>query len=170
MEVVLTMKVFVVVLGLIIATLLSGKSGLERKGEIAGIRSDCGIPSTQLTGVAATQVMIRAYSATGKLDINNNVLAQRDAFTLGTRVLLTCDVTGPPQGDRVLSYKWYHGCTGRPNSRCEVRDRDPYYRVVNDTLLVDVTSLDHGGRYYCFVQEPKAAPMNTFTPIITVAG
>ena len=144
--------------------------GQGRKGERAGIRSDCGVPSTLLAGVAATQVMIRAYSTTGELDINNNVLAQRDAFTLGTRVLLTCDVTGIPQGGKVLSYKWYHGCTGRPNSTCEIQDGDPYYRVVNDTLLVDVTSLDHGGRYYCFVQEPNAVPLDSFTPIISVAG
>ena len=88
-------------------------------------------------------VRIRAYNATGELDI------RRDPFTLGTRVLLTCDVTGLPEDSEKNSYKWYHNCKGRPNSRCEIQDRDPYYRVVKDTLLVDVTSLDQGGRYYC---------------------
>ena len=111
--------------------------------------SDCAVPSIQLTGVAAVTVRIRAYSATGELDTT------RDPFTLGTRILLSCDVTGLPEASEVrevseaLSYKWYHNCTGHPNSRCEIQDRDPYYRVVKDTLLVDVTSLDQGGRYYC---------------------
>ncbi len=86
---------------------------------------------------------IKAYNATGELDI------RRDPFTLGTRVLLTCDVTGLPEASEVNSYRWYHNCTGHPNSRCEIEDRKPYYRVVKDTLLVDVTLLDQGGRYYC---------------------
>ena len=98
---------------------------------------------SQCTGVAAVTVRISAYNATGELDTT------RDPFTLGTRVLLTCDVTGLPEGSEVVNYKWYHNCPGRPNSRCEIQDGDPYYRVVKDTLLVDVTSLDQGGRYYC---------------------
>ena len=117
--------------------------------------------------------MIRAYNASGELDLNNNRLALRDAFTLGTRVLLTCDVKGLPRVGKVPSYKWYHGCTGRPNSTCEIQDRDPYYRAVNDTLLVDVTSWVLGGRYYCFVYLRKGASgtsLNGFTPLITVAG
>ena len=89
--------------------------------------------------------MIRAYNATGELDI------RRDPFTLGTRVLLTCEVTGHPEWNEPLSYKWYHKCTGVPNLDCEIPDGNPYYRVVSDTLLVDVTSLDQGGRYYCTV-------------------
>ena len=105
--------------------------------------SDCAVPSIQLTGVAAVTVSIRAYNATGELNI------RRDPFTLGTRVLLTCDVTGLPVGSEVVNYKWYHNCPVRPNSRCEIHDRDPYYRVVKDSLLMDVTSLDQGGRYYC---------------------
>ena len=103
----------------------------------------CGVPSIQLTGVAAVTASIRAYNATGELDIT------RDPFTLGTRVLLTCDVTGLPEGSEVGNYRWYHNCPVHPNSRCEIQDRDPYYRVVKDTLLVDVTSLDQGGRYHC---------------------
>ena len=57
--------------------------------------SDCAVPFIQLTGVAAVAVKIRAYNATGELDI------PRDPFTLGTSVLLTCDVTGLPK-DSVL--------------------------------------------------------------------
>ena len=145
-----------------------------RKGERVGIWSDCGVPSTQLTGVPATSALtIRAYNNTGELDLNNDVLTKRDAFTLGTRVLLTCDVTGLPQGGKVLSYRWEHNCTGGTHGRCEIRDRDPYYRAVNGTLLVDVTFWDQGGRYYCFVYLRKGAQatsLNSFTPIITVAG
>ena len=44
---------------------------------------------------------IKAYNATGEL---------RDPFTLGTRVLLTCDVTGLPEDSEVVSNKWYHNC------------------------------------------------------------
>ena len=86
---------------------------------------------------------IKAYNAIGELHF------RRNPFTLGTRVLLTCDVTGLPEGSETLSYKWYHNCAGRPNRLCEIQDGDPYYRVVKNTLLVDVTSLDQGGRYYC---------------------
>ena len=103
----------------------------------------CAVPSIQLTGVADVTVRIRAYNATGELDIRKN------AFTLGTRVLLTCDVTGLPEGNDVVNYKWYHNCPGSLDRMCEIGDGDPYYRVVKDTLLVDVTSLDQGGRYYC---------------------
>ena len=105
--------------------------------------SDCAVPSIQITGVAAVTLRIRAYNATGELDTT------RDPFTLGTRVLLTCDVTGLPEGSEAHNYRWYHNCTGLPIRRCQIQDRDPYYRVVKDTLLVDVTSLNQGGRYYC---------------------
>ena len=105
--------------------------------------SDCAVPSIQLIGIAAVTVKIRVYNATGELDI------RRDPFTLGTRVLLTCDVTGLREGSEALSYRWYHNCTGRPDRPCAIRDGDHYYRVVKDTLSVDVTSLDQGGRYYC---------------------
>ena len=116
-----------------------------------------------LTGVAAVTVSIRAYSATGELDIT------REPFTLGTRVLLTCDVTGLPEDSEVLSYRWYHNCTVRPNSRCEIQDRDPYYRVVKDTLLVDVTSLDQGGRYSCAVRSLSVTQSGT-TRELAVTG
>ena len=127
--------------------------------------SDCGLPSTQLTGVAAVAVRIRAYNATG-----NIILERKDAFTLGTRVLLTCDVTELPESSEVVSYSWYHSCTGGTQGRCQMRDRDPYYRVVNDTLLVDVISQDQGGRYYCFVKFSNKPQSNHFTSNIAVAG
>ena len=127
--------------------------------------------STQLTGVAAVTVRIRAYSATGEVDISNITPENRDAFTLGTRVLLTCDLT--LVGSEVVSYKWYHNCTKFPNSRCEIQDRDPYYRVVNDTLLVDVTSWDQGGWYFCvvhYLQEAQATSLTAVTRLLSVAG
>ena len=117
----------------------------------------------QRTGVAAVTVSITAYNATGELDI------PRDPFTLGTRVLLTCDVTGLSEGSETLSYKWYHNCTDLPNSRCEIRDRDDYYRVVNDTLMVDVTSSDQGGRYYCNVRYLQKT-LRAITHEVSVAG
>ena len=137
-----------VLLGFSTVTLLSGGRGAQPNGlllltEGMKLLRYCGIPSMQLTGVAAVTVSIRAYNATGELDIG------RDPFTLGTRVLLTCDVTELPEGSEVVNYKWYHKCTQLVNSRCEIRDGDAYYRVVEGTLLTDVTSLDQGGRYYC---------------------
>ena len=120
-----------------------------------------------LTEVAAVTVRFKAYNATGELDL------RRDPFTLGTRVLLTCDVTGLSDRNEVVSYRWYHNCTVIHNSRCEIRDGDPYYRVVNDTLLVDVTSWDQGGRYYCRVHGLQEGERRTFraaTRSISVAG
>ena len=127
-------------------------------------------PSIQLTGVVAVTAQIRAYTATGELDISNIVLKHRDAFTLGTRVLLTCNLT--LEGSEVLSYRWYHNCTEYPNSRCEVRDGDPYYKVVNDTLLMDVTSWDQGGWYFCVVHYLQEAEATNFRAVslLSVAG
>ena len=128
--------------------------------------SDCAVPSIQLTGVAAVTVKIRAYNATGELNITQDPFIP---FTLGTRVLLTCNVTGLPEDSKVGNYRWYHNCTGRPNSRCEIRDGNPYCRVVKDTLLVDVTSLDQGGRYYCTVQHQQETHRGV-TRELAVAG
>ena len=148
---VLTMKVIVVLLGLITATVPTGMSWLGTamiaREEWRELGTDGAILSTQLTGVAAVKVRIRAYNATG-----NIIHEHKDAFTLGTRVLLICDVTELPESSEVVSYSWYHGCTGGYQGRCQIQDRDPYYRVVNDTLLMDVISQDQGGRYYCFVK------------------
>ena len=118
------------------------------------------VSSIQLTGVAAVTVRISAYNATGELDIT------RDPFTLGTRVLLTCNVTGHSE---VVSYKWFHSCRELHNSRCKIEDENPYYKVVNDTVLVDVTSLDHGGWYYCTVQHQQETHRGT-TRELAVAG
>ena len=125
--------------------------------------SDCAVPSIQLTGVAAVAVRIRAYNVTGELDIISN------PFTLGTRVLLICDVTGLPQDSEVVSYSWFHNCTGPLDSRCVIQDSDPYYRVVEDTLLVDVTSSDQGGRYFCTVQHQQER-QEAITRELVVAG
>ena len=117
----------------------------------------------QLTGVAAITLSIRAYNATGELDI------RRDPFILGTRVLLTCDVTGLPVDSEVVSYRWFHSCTELDNSGCIIEDEKPYYRVLKDTLLVDVTSLEQGGRYYCTVQHRQETHRGT-TRELSVAG
>ena len=129
--------------------------------------TDCGAQSAHVTAYAAVKVRIRVYNATEELDI------RRDPFTVGTRVLLTCDVTEQSKGNEVLSYRWYRTCTGRPNSRCEIQDGDPYYRVVSDVLLVDVTSWDQGGRYYCIVHytnRTQEEVADALTRIISVAG
>ena len=106
---------------------------------------------------------ITAYDATGKQ------LDQRDAFTLGTRVLLICDVT-ELQGHEVVSYRWFRNCTGGMHGRCQIHDRDPYYRVVDDTLLVDVTSWDQGGKYSCFLKFSNKSDSSYHLSNINVAG
>ena len=111
---------------------------------------------------------IRAYNATGQLDIRDT--PGRDAFTLGARVLLTCDVTGITEGNEVVSYRWFRNCTGGSQGRCEIRDGDPYYRLVKDTLLMDITDWDQGGQYWCFVKFSTTFLSSRFTPSITVAG
>ena len=126
--------------------------------------SDCAVPSIQLTGVAAVTVKIRAYSATGELNVESN------PFTLGTRLLLSCDVTGVPEGSEVASYRWYHNCTGRFDRPCEIQDRDPYYRAAEDSLLMDVTSLDQGGRYYCNADSLPGKRRGAVTRALAVAG
>ena len=86
-----------------------GTEGSER----FGIRSDCvacEVPSTCLTGQATVTVKIRAYNAMGEVDMMTNNQMTVVAFTLGTRVLLTCNVTGLPEDSEVLRYKWYHKC------------------------------------------------------------
>ena len=137
-----TMKVLVVTLGLIIASLQSGKRGCQGEREGARMRMDCGVPSTQLTGVAVVASQIRVYGATGE---------RRNDVIMGTRVLLTCEVTGLTDGHEVVTYRWYHSCNGHFNSRCEIRAGDPYYRAVNDTLLVDVISWYREKWYFCTV-------------------
>ena len=135
------------------------------------LRSDCGILFICLTGQATVAVTIRAYNATGEVNIMTNNQIRVVAFTLGTRVVLTCDVTGLPEGREVLSYKWYHNCA---YERCEIREGDPYYRAVADTLLVDVISENNVGRYHCIVTYRKmggeSVTAKHFTPRIALAG
>ena len=110
---------------------------------------------------------IRAYSASGKLYTESGRTISIGSFTLGTRVLLTCDVTGLPEGSEVIRYKWYHNCT-RP--MCEIQEGTPYYRAVDDTLLVDVTSHDLRGMYYCDAEYGNEQSMRGFTSAISVTG
>ena len=112
-------------------------------------------------------VKIRAYNASGELDIESINTRHRDSFTLGTRVLLTCDVTGLPEWCEVISYKWYHNYTG---PMCQIQEGTPNYRAVDDTLLVDVTSHDMGGRYYCDVKHHNEQTMRVPTLELTVTG
>ena len=72
----------------------------------------------------------------------------------------------------MVSYRWFLNCT---QLRCQIGNGDPYYRVVADTLLVDVMLLDQGGRYYCFVKfrnmlRHEDISISTSTINITVAG
>ena len=121
--------------------------------------------------MGVTSVRIKGYRATGEVD----TLARTDntevAITLETRLVLTCIVTGLSEKNVVVSYRWFCSCTGGNQGRCEIRDGDPYYRVVKDTLLVDVTSLDHGKRYYCVVKVSNASgPSTGYTAILTMKG
>ena len=121
--------------------------------------------------MGATKVRICAYRATGEVDTLPRTDNTEVAITLGTRLLLICNVTGLSENNVVVSYRWFWSCAGGNQGRCEIRDGDPYYRVVNDTLLVDVTSLDHGKRYYCVVRVSNASGLSTgFTAILTMDG
>ena len=131
-----------------------------------------GAPSSQISGEAGVIARVRAYNATGEMDISSNIMPEpRDDFTLGARVLLICEVTGIPKESEVVNYTWYHNCTSSNQGGCEVRDGDPYYRVVSDILLVDVTSWDQGGRYFCFAKFHNHLPQTSYpTSIINVAS
>ncbi len=112
---------------------------------------------------------IRAYRATGEVNIQY-IFNKKVAITQGTRLLLTCDVIGIPDGNEVVSYRWFHSLTGDTQRRYQILDGEPYYRVVKATLLVDVTSLDQGGKYTCFVAFSNAPQSSGSTAIITVEG
>ena len=126
--------------------------------------NDCEVPSTSLTGEAA--VRINAYNANGYFPLEQgNVLR-------GTRLLLTCDVNGLPEGSVITRYKWYHNCS---TGRCEIQRESPYYTPVNDTLLVDATTWDGGRRrHYCQVEYRSAGGMTSnmigHTASISLAG
>ena len=121
-------------------------------------------------GLQAVTVWIRAYRATGEVDNASNYNT-KVAIIQGTKLLLTCDVTGLTEDSEVVSYRWFHSRTGDTQQRYQIQDRDPYYRVVKETLLVDVTSLDQGGKYTCFVGFTNNVPQSSdSTDIITVEG
>ena len=128
--------------------------------------TDCGVPSTSLTGEAAVTVRIRAYSATGHFALEQgNVLR-------GTRLLLTCDVNGLPKGSVITSYKWYHSCS---TGKCEIQEGYPYYTPVSDTLLVVATSWEgRSRRHYCDVtyhtDEGRSGNYSGFTTLISLTG
>ena len=104
------------------------------------------------------------------MDIKPYKVNTKVAITQGTRLLLTCDVTGLPENNEVNSYRWFHSLTGDTQGRYQMHNRYPYYRVVKDTLLVEVTSFDQGGRYSCFVSFSNAPESGDSTAIITVEG
>ena len=122
-------------------------------------------------GLLAATVRIKAYRATVEVDIKPYNFNTKVAIALGTRLLLTCDVTGLPENSEVNRYRWFHSLTGDSQDRYQMLDRDPYYRVVKDSLLIDVTSWDQGGKYTCFVGFTNNAPESSgSTAIITVKG
>ena len=116
---------------------------------------------------------IRAYRATGEVDIKPYNFNTKVAIAQGTRLLLTCDVTGLPENSEVDRYRWFYSLTGDSQGtegRYQIRAGDPYYRVVKDTILIHFTSLDQGGKYTCFVSFSNAPQSSSSTAIITVAG
>ena len=113
-------------------------------------------------------VKIKAYNISKKLYAESGRTISIASFTLGTRVLLTCDVTGLPEGSEVIRYKWYHNCN--QVTECEIQEGTPYYRAVADTLLVDVTFHDLGGRYYCDAEYGNEQSRRGFTSAINVTG
>ena len=111
-----------------------GEGSLERLliSRERNVRNDCGTISSWFTGESDVAVKTRAYNA------SRNIAAGQGNVPRGTRLLLTCDVDGLPEGYMVISYMWYHSSTS--TGRSEIRRGDPYYTPVNDTLLVDTTS------------------------------
>ena len=129
--------------------------------------TECRVPSLSLTGEAAVTVRIMAYSDTGLFALEQGNAVQ------GTRLLLTCDVEGLPEGSEVTSYKWYYSCS---TGRCEIQRESPYYTPVNDTLLVDATTWDGRGRrrHFCDVEYHNAGGRTSnqigFTASISLTG
>ena len=127
---------------------------------------DCRRTSTSLTGEAAVALRIRAYGDTGQLALEESNVLQ------GTRLLLACDVEELPEGSVVVSYKWYHSCS---TGKCEIRRESPYYKPVNDTLLVDATSWGRGQRRHtCDVEyhsaQGSSRNLTGFTAPVSLTG
>ena len=117
--------------------------------------NNCGVTSTQLTGVAAAAVVIRAYNATG------DIVLEQENITRGIRLLLICDVEGLTESNVMIRYTWY----SNTKVRSEIQMGDPYYTAVNDTLLVDATSW--GGERMKHICEVKYLNNETETGSIT---
>ena len=130
------------------------------------MENDCGVPSTTLTGEAAITVTITAAGATGHF-----VLEQGNVLR-GTRLLLICDVEGLPEGFVVTGYRWFH--SGTSTGANEIRRESPYYKAVNDTLLVDATSWGNGRRHTCEVEyhneKEVLGTQRGFTAAISLSG
>ena len=120
-------------------------------------------------GLGAAIARIRVYTVTGEVQYAH-IINTKVAITLGRRILLTCGVTGLSEENGVVSYRWFHSHTGKNKDRYQIQDRQPYYRIVKDTLLMDVTSLDQGGKYTCFVKLKTDAPSISSAVILTVEG
>ena len=134
--------------------------------EIEGERSGCAISSTNLTGGTVVAVQIRVYNATEEVNLKEDNVPQ------GTRLLLICDVEGLPEGNVVISYKWYHNCS---TGRCEIQEGDPYYTALNDTLLVDATSWEGWPRrFFCEVkyysEQRRSDTQSGFTTLIRLTS
>ena len=166
----LTTKVLVLLLGFVKVSLHSGTPGRGqgltvreggRKGSSWGIDCETVALFTWLTEEAADTV--RAFTANGEMY----------SITQGSRVLLTCDAE-PPLNSEVISYKWQYSCTGGTNGRCDIREEHPYYKIANDTLLVDITSPGQQIRYHCavaYLNQQKQFRIETgSSPQISVMG
>ena len=120
-------------------------------------------------GLGAAIARISAYTVTGEVHHAHNVNT-KVVIIQGRRLLLTCGVIGLSEENGVVSYRWFHSLTSKNEDRYEIYDRHPYYRVVKDTLLMDVTSLDQGGKYTCFVKLKTDAPSISSAAVLTVEG
>ena len=127
--------------------------------------TDCGAPSATITGEADVTITITAADATGYFVQGNNV-------PRGTRLLLICDVEGLPEGSVVKTYRWYNSTTSTGAN--EIRRESPYYKAVNDTLLIDATSWDNGRRHICEVEyrseKGVLATQRKFIDAISLSG
>ena len=111
---------------------------------------------------------VRAYAASGAV-ASAYYHNEKVAITLGTRLLLTCAVIGFSEGNEVVSYRWFRD-TGDSQKKEEIQNGDPYCRALSDTLLVDATSLDQGGRYSCSVTLRNGVKSTGVTALLTVAS
>ena len=131
------------------------------------MENDCGVPSTTITGEAAIAVTITAAGATGYF------LLEQGNVLRGTRLLLICDVEGLPEGSVVTGYRWFH--SGTSTGANEIQRDSPYYKAVNDTLLIDATSWDNGRRRHTCEVEYRSekgglATQRGFTAAISLSG